>query len=116
MLLGIGSRKFAGQLPLFIAEYSGDTLWALMIFLMFGFLFAKYSTARIALFAFIFSFGIEFSQLYQADWLNALRSTKFGGLILGYGFLWSDLLCYSIGIITGVCLEKIFFEKKSKVK
>ena len=115
MLLGIGSRKFAGQLPEFITEYSGDTLWALMIFLMFGFLFVDYSTTRIALFALLFSFGIEFSQLYQAGWINSLRSTKLVGLILGYGFLWSDLVCYSIGIITGVCLEKYFFEKKSNV-
>jgi hypothetical protein len=58
-----------------------------------------------------FSYVIEFSQLYQSDWINTLRDTTLGGLILGYGFLWSDLLCYAAGIFIGACLEKYFFLK-----
>ena len=40
---------------------------------------------------------IELSQLYQAPGLNRIRLTTLGGLLLGYIFLWSDLLCYGLG-------------------
>jgi hypothetical protein len=30
---------------------------------------------------------------------------KLGGLLLGYGFLWSDLICYGAGISAGFLLE-----------
>jgi len=53
-----------------------------------------------------FSFAIEFSQLYHALWIDQVRHTALGGLILGFGFLWSDLICYIIGIILGIGIEK----------
>ena len=28
-----------------------------------------------------------------------------GGLILGFGFLWSDLACYALGVGLGVLIE-----------
>jgi hypothetical protein len=30
---------------------------------------------------------------------------KLGGLLFGYGFLWSDLIWYGVGISVGVLLE-----------
>ncbi|MGC1718192.1 MAG: hypothetical protein WA746_04335 [Isosphaeraceae bacterium] len=33
--------------------------------------------------------------------------TTMGGLILGFGFLWSDLACYSLGVGLGVLVETI---------
>ena len=33
--------------------------------------------------ALLFSYAIEFSQLYLAEWINALRHTASGGLVLG---------------------------------
>jgi hypothetical protein len=43
--------------------------------------------------------------LYHANWIDTIRKTTLGGLILGYGFLWSDLLAYAIGIAAGVIIE-----------
>ena len=40
--------------------------------------------------------------LYHAPWIDNLRQTTLGGLVLGFGFLWSDIFCYTIGIIIGV--------------
>jgi len=36
-----------------------------------------------------------------------LRHTLFGRLVLGDDFLWSDLLCYTIGVALGVWVDKI---------
>lgn len=116
MVLGISSRKFGDSLPVFISSYAGDALWALMVFWGFRFLFARTSTVKVMLAALMFSYMIEFSQLYQADWINALRHTTLGGLVLGFRFLWSDLVCYTVGVLGGVFIEKILGKKNSMKK
>ena len=112
VVLGLASRKYPEPLPSIISEYSGDILWALMIFFLTGFIFPTYSNYRIASIALLFSFAVELSQLYQAEWINSIRQTRAGGLILGYGFLWSDMICYAAGISIGIMIERIFFQFK----
>src|SRR5271165_6816545 len=104
-LLGIGSRRYAHELPGFIAAYAGDTLWALAAFLGIGLVFSRASTRTIACLALAFSVAIEISQLYHAPWIDSIRQTALGGLILGFGFLWSDLACYSLGVGLGVMID-----------
>ncbi|GAB4025488.1 hypothetical protein GCM10028809_06560 [Spirosoma gilvum] len=91
----------------FVKNYVGDALWALMVFLGFGILFRHWSTGRLALVAFFFSAGIEFSQLYHAPWIDHLRATRLGGLVLGFTFIWSDLICYAVGIGVGALAEHL---------
>lgn len=114
MILGLLSRKISG-LPKIIELYSGDILWALMVFLIIAFIFNKKSTIFIISWAIIFSYSIEISQLYHAPWIDAIRNTTLGGLILGFGFLWSDLICYTIGIIIGIIIEKLLNKKRRKI-
>jgi hypothetical protein len=111
IIAGLASRHFANYLPEWNKAYLGDVLWALMVFFMIGFLFKRESSLWIGSAALIFSFLIEFSQLYQAHWINVIRSNKLGGLVLGYGFLWSDLVCYTAGIAFGVILEVYLLRK-----
>ena len=105
---GLASRSApANHLPAFIGAYAGDTLWALMVYLLLGFLFPALHPRYVALLTIAVSFGVELSQLYQADWLNAIRRTRLGALTLGAGFLWSDLLCYSVGTLLGLTGESL---------
>ncbi|MEK5236613.1 DUF2809 domain-containing protein [Paenibacillus sp. FSL L8-0470] len=99
MVLGFGSRAFADQLPLFISRHFGDALWAAMIYFAFRVLLTRQQRWISVVLSFGFSFGIEFSQLYQEIWISELRATLLGGLILGKGFLWVDLIRYSAGIL-----------------
>ncbi|KFN15383.1 MULTISPECIES: DUF2809 domain-containing protein [Bacillus] len=108
VILGLASRKFAYALPNLLNAYLGDALWALMIFIGFGFLFHKMKTKKIAFLSLLFCYGIEISQLYHADWIDNIRATTLGGLVLGYGFLWSDLLAYTIGVGMGMLCELMF--------
>jgi hypothetical protein len=103
--LGIGSRHFAQALPAFIAAYAGDTLWALVAFLAIGLILPEASTVRVAVLAIGLSFAVEASQCYHAPWLDRIRQTTVGGLILGFGFVWSDLACYVAGVGIGVGVE-----------
>jgi Protein of unknown function (DUF2809) len=104
-LLGIGSRRYAHLLPGFVAAYAGDTLWALAAFLGIGLFLPRASTWAIACLTMTFSVAVEISQLYHAPWIDAVRQTSLGGLVLGFGFLWSDLACYAVGVGFGVMIE-----------
>ena len=106
MILGLLSRKIE-NLPEIISSYSGDILWALMVFLIIAFIFNKKSTIFTISWVIIFSYSIEISQLYHAPWIDAIRNTTLGSLILGFGFLWSDLVCYTIGILIGIVIDVI---------
>jgi hypothetical protein len=106
-LLGIGSRRFGTHLPVFVAAYAGDTLWATAAFLGIGLLLPGASTRMIAALAMAFAVAIELSQLYHAPWIDSLRHTTLGGLVLGFGFVWSDLACYAAGVGLGILVERL---------
>jgi len=109
MIMGLSTRRFSIYCPNWINLYLGDALWALMIFFVFCFLFRHRGVRWVAAGALLFSFSIEISQLYHAQWINTLRKTRLGGLVLGYGFLWSDLVSYTVGIGFGVLIEKLMY-------
>jgi hypothetical protein len=110
--LGLASRH-AGHLPSLVADYAGDTLWALAAFLGFGLIIPRASTWRVALLALAFSVLVEVSQLYKAHWIDSIRRTTLGGLILGFDFVWSDLACYSAGVGLGVVIELTVLHDRS---
>ncbi|WP_207425217.1 DUF2809 domain-containing protein [Pedobacter sp. SYSU D00535] len=95
-------------------EHLGDALWAAMVY--FGFRFLEPAKPPIVafFFALTFSFFIEASQLYQANWLNKLRETTIGALVLGRGFLAIDLLRYSVGILTASRFDYLLISKNQK--
>jgi hypothetical protein len=97
--LGLASRKYGVSLPTFIADYAGDTLYAVCAFWIFRFLLSRHLLVTIALITLAFCIVIETIQLYQAPWIQSIRQTSPFGLLLGYGFLWSDLICYAVGTL-----------------
>jgi len=103
--LGLLSRRMANQLPDVINLFLGDSFWALMIYLVLRMVFRNWSVKKVAVFGLAFCFIIELSQLYHDKWIDMIRSTTLGGLVLGYGFLWSDLVAYSIGIGSGIIVD-----------
>jgi hypothetical protein len=101
IFLGIVVRKKSAYFPHIVNLYLGDILWALLIFLGFSFLMEKKGLKIVIFLSLLFCYGIEISQLYHAEWIDAVRSTTLGGLVLGYGFLFSDLVSYTVGILFG---------------
>lgn len=105
LALGLASRRYDVWLPTILSEYAGDTLWALLVFLGIS---ALRPDARLPLrgaVALGIAFLVEISQLYHAPWIDAIRATKIGGLVLGFGFLWTDLVCYAVGVSIGILLD-----------
>ncbi|MBT2291140.1 DUF2809 domain-containing protein [Paenibacillus albidus] len=98
IVLGLLTRIFAEHLPRFVSLNFGDVLWAVMIYCGFRLLWTRQARLVTVMLSLLFCFGIECSQLYQAEWINVWRATVLGGLILGKGFLWLDLVRYTAGI------------------
>lgn len=88
-------------IPMPLRKYSGDALWALTVFLGLGLIFNRTSIGRVALAAYLFAAAIEFSQLYHAPWIDSIRATTFGVLVLGSRFNWPDFIAYAAGIGAG---------------
>ena len=114
MGLGLSSRKYAGYLSEYINTYLGDALWAVMIYLFASLLLNGRKPSQIALLSLSFCYLIEISQLYHAPWIDAIRNTRLGGLVLGFGFLWTDIIAYTMGIGFMLAIESIYFWSKEK--
>jgi hypothetical protein len=103
---GLASRRFPDAFQVLLARYGGDAAWAGMVFWLIALLRPAVSTGRIALAALSISLAVEVSQLYRAPWIDAVRATRPGALVLGQGFLWSDLACYAAGVALAAVLDR----------
>lgn len=105
--LGITSRKTEG-----VPTFFGDTLYAVMIYFGIRMFFINFNIKKTAILALLFCFAIEFLQLYDAEWMLAIRRTTLGHYVLGQGFLWSDLGYYTIGIIMAFFSDSNWIKRK----
>jgi hypothetical protein len=108
VIFGLLSRHYA-FIPLFI----GDVLWATMVYFIIRFLFIHKPAKFVVIASLAFSYAIEFSQLYSAPWIDELRKTLFGKLMLGSVFNWGDLLSYTLGIIIGYFIERLVNQRRT---
>ena len=93
IVLGLLSRRIQ-----FIPDAVGDALWAMMVFCFWRIVLARRKLIYVGIAALVTAFSIEFLQLWTPQWLTGIRATFLGHMILGQGFLWSDLVAYTIGI------------------
>ncbi|WP_367379243.1 DUF2809 domain-containing protein [Persicobacter sp. CCB-QB2] len=91
-------------------------IWAGMVYFMFAVLWPFGSGQWKMLAAICFSFSVECSQLITADWLEAIRNLPGMRLVLGYGFKFSDLICYITGVGMAFLLDQHFILRKSQVR
>ncbi|MGC4039580.1 MAG: DUF2809 domain-containing protein [Flavobacterium sp.] len=95
VLIGILSRNISG-VPLFF----GDVFYSVMAYFGCRMIFIRAANPNKIILPLLFCYLIELQQLCDAYWLLKIRHTTLGHYALGQGFLWSDILCYTIGIFT----------------
>jgi len=106
IILGLVSRKIDG-----IPTFFGDTLYAVMVYYGMRLFFINYSPKKTIVLALIFCFSIEFLQLYGAEWILVVRRTTMGHYALGQGFLWSDLVFYTLGITIAFLIDSNWIKR-----
>ena len=104
--VGLASRRFPFLFPPFLGKYPGDSLWAMVVYLGWAVLLPKASIARLAVLALGSTWTIEFLKLCPLAWLDRLRHTTLGHLVLGHVFSWKNLIAYTAGIIAAVLIER----------
>ncbi|WP_258166271.1 DUF2809 domain-containing protein [Paenibacillus sp. PCH8] len=112
MAAGLASRHFGEVLPDWVRDHFGDACWAGMIYFGVRMVWTHRSIIWAMLLSCMFSWLIEFSQLIQTPWLIEIRSTVWGALILGHGFLVIDLIRYTVGILCMVMIDRYFLRNK----
>ncbi len=83
----------------------GDALWAAMIAWWAGALAPSARLGPRCAAAYAICASVEASQLYHGPWLDAVRGTPLGQLVLGRGFDPRDLAAYALGVGMAVLLE-----------
>jgi len=100
LTLGVFSRKVNG-IPLFF----GDILYAVMVYFGCRIIFISSNNVLKILLPLIFCYLIELQQLFKVSWLVEIRNTTLGHYALGQGFLWSDLVLYSVGVFMALLID-----------
>lgn len=94
-----------------MVKYPGDALWALMVLLGWALIKPGELPVRLAGLALATSYAVELSQLYQAPWINSIRATTLGHLVLGSTFSVYDMLAYTVGIAFGYAVDVLRWQR-----
>lgn len=114
--VGLLLRSGLVPLPSGLVKYGGVALWASMIFLGLALILRRTSTTRLTIFALVISWAVEFLQLYRAPWIDAIRATRPGHLILGSTFNPPDLPAYLVGVLIGAILDRLLLNRRTSTQ
>ena len=103
--VGLASRRGYVPFPAALQNYPGDALWAWVVLLCVAWVRPAITRSKLVIWSLVIAFAIEFLQLYQAPWIQAVRANKLAYLVLGNGFDPLDLLAYAVGIAIGAAVD-----------
>lgn len=103
--LGLASRRGHVPFPAVLGNYPGDALWAWLVLLCVAWLRPAITRGRLVALSLGLAFAVEFLQLYQAPWIQAVRATTPGYLVLGNGFDPLDLVAYAVGMALAAAVD-----------
>lgn len=108
VIAGLLTRR-VGWLP----ASAGDAMWAMMMFCIWRVVCPAMKLRWVATGSLVTCYAVEVSQLIRWPWLVTFRSTTIGHLILGQGFLWSDLIAYTVGVVAIAAVASVIEKRLS---
>ena len=104
--LGLLTKFYKGPAEAWFNNYAGGTLYELFWCLAAVLVWPRMSGWRIALWIFIVTSALEFTQLWQTPLLESIRSTFIGRAFIGTSFSWLDFPHYALGCMMGwTCIQ-----------
>ena len=105
-LFGLLAKAYPGPGREFVnhwgpASVAYETFFMLLTFLLIP---RRNAIIPIAITVCLVTSALEFLQLWQPAWLQAVRSTSVGGTLLGNTFSWWDIPAYLVGCLLGCLL------------
>lgn len=104
--LGLLSRSGLPALPQWFKGHAGDALWTTTAYLALAFARPAASDVLLLGSAFGISVAIELTQLAHPPWLEELRRTLPGRVLLGSDWCWADLPRYAAGALLAWGLDR----------
>lgn len=89
----------------FIRPYAGDFLVVILLYCFFK-TFLNASVRAIALSVLLFAYAIETAQYYQLVYRLGFQNHRVLRIVIGTSFEWSDIVAYTLGIISVLFVEK----------
>jgi Protein of unknown function (DUF2809) len=102
--LGLSTKRYHGPGEAWVHANAGDVLYAAFWFFFFRLVWPQVAIWKAAVGVFVYCTLIEFSQRLHPPWLEALRRTFTGRLILGSDFDLMDIVYYAVGVALAVGL------------
>lgn len=112
IILTIMIENYKNVLPLSIGNYLENVLKALIIYLFIAFIFKKISAINISVISMLICSCFSISNLCEIPWVDNIKNTSIGLFILGNSFVYTDLICYLVGVILGFVLEMLLLVSK----
>jgi hypothetical protein len=102
-VLGFAAKLYPGPAQWWVNNWGPASVAYEVFFMLLVFLVVprRGAITPIALAVCATTCALEFLQLWQPAWLQAFRSTPFGGSVLGTSFSWWDLPAYPVGCLLG---------------
>lgn len=113
IIVGLAVHLHGAALSPAARDVLGDALWAAMIAWWVGAAAPSVQLSRRVVAALAICFAVELSQLYHAPWIDALRETTLGHLVLGSGFDPRDLASYTAGVLVAALLEFVVMRRNT---
>lgn len=101
VVFGLCTKFYPGRGRSWINDAFGGIPYEIAWMLWLACLWPKVSARAIAGGVLLGTSVLEFLQLWQPPWLQAIRATLPGRLILGNTFVWSDFFYYALGCTLG---------------
>jgi len=89
-----------------IRPYVGDLLVVVLIYCLIK-SFLNTPVPKTAVCVLLFAYTVEISQYFSLVGLLGLQNSRPALLLLGNSFSWLDMLCYTLGIILVIIIEKL---------
>ncbi|RKR83630.1 uncharacterized protein DUF2809 [Mucilaginibacter gracilis] len=96
-----------------IRPYIGDLLVAILIYCIVKSL-VNTPVFKTAVWVLVFCYLVEVSQYFNLIGLLGWQNSKLAHIILGSHFSWIDMLCYTIGILLVLVVERLTLNLKTK--
>lgn len=95
--LGVFSKLYRGPFQEWFNFYFGGLLYEVFWCLIIAAIVPKVSKIKIVIIVLIITCSLEFLQLFHHPFLETIRSTFLGRILIGHSFSWYDFPYYIIG-------------------
>ena len=102
--VGLGTKVYVGPGDAWVHAHGGGLIYVCFWILAALLLWPRAAYWKVSGAVFLVTAGIEFAQLWTPSWLQAIRATRPGALVLGTTFSPADFVYYALGAVAALPL------------